>query len=210
MAFEWNDTLINGNELTDPDEWNGLLYRISQLAARQRIYLDASGDGTGASLKVLASAANQHQFLDAMHEADNNVGGVDLWLCNEQTKLYFSSILRRQGLLDTTKDSFDRRVDTFLDAPIVDIGLKADKSTEIITNAETDCSDNASSSVYAVRFGLDEGLTGIQLDALDAYVVTEELDSKPAKRIRVDWANGIAHLGDYCLCRAMGFKMAAS
>jgi hypothetical protein len=210
MAFEWNDTFINGNEVTvDEDEFNGLKYRVGQFPERQRIYTDASGDGTGAALLVLSTAATQHQLLDALHEASHNVGGADAFFMNEKTYLYLSSILRRQSLLDTTQDSFDRAINSFLGAPLIDVGLKADGSTEIITNTETDASGNDATSIYAVKFGLDEGLVGLQLDNLDAYVVTEELDSKPAKRIRIDWANGLATLGDYCICRIMGFEMAA-
>ncbi len=210
MAFEWNDTLINGNEETDADEWNGLKYRVSKLASRQTIKTDASSDGTGASMKVMSSATTQHDWIDYLFSASRRVGGVQAWLMNENTLEKFSSILRRQSLFATTQDSFDREITTFLGAPLIDMGLKSDKSTEIITNAETECNDNAGTSVYAVRYGLDEGLVGIQLNAMDAYVVAEELESKPAKRIRVDWVNGIAHLGDYCICRVQGFKMAAS
>ena len=210
-AYEFNDAFINGSQLTEEDQFNGLAYRVSKMPTRQLIYADASGDGTGASLKVMADSTNQNLFVDAVDEAMAYVeGGADALFMNEKTKRLFSSVLRRLGLFDTSQDQFGREVPVYKGARLVDVGLQADKATENITNTETESSGDDSTSIYAVHFEVGEGLIGIQLEPLDAYVVADELESKPSKRIRIDWHVGLANWGDYSICRLCGFKMAAS
>lgn len=207
VAYEFNDAFINGDQTVDEDELNGLMYRVGKLPARQTVDLGSD------ALKVFANTASENTFMDGLDKAIKRCSGgqCDALFMNETSYLGISSIIRRLGLLDTSKDQFGREIRAYKGIPLIDVGLKADGSTEIITDTE-DPGDggNDASSIYAVHFGTDEGLTGIQLEALDAYVVAEELEAKPVKRVRIDWPVGLANFGDFSIVRLNAFKMAAS
>ena len=218
-AYAFNNAFINGDPLVDPDSFAGLRRRIGvDLPARCTINLATAGD----CLKVFANADNQFTFLDALHEADKVVGGADAFFMNEDTYLRISSLLRRQALLDVTQDQYERTINKFNNGRLVDIGLLADRVTQIITSTE-DPGDggNDSTSLYACRFGKadgsietgDEGLHGIQLEPLQVYdpLSGGEMEAAPAKLLRIDWPVSIAILGDdYCIARVQGFRMRAA
>ena len=213
VAFAFNDWLINGDQSVDPDQVEGVKKRVSNMPARMTINIDLDLDGTGAERPVLGST-HQHVFIDALHEAVYKSRATHL-LMNETTLLGVSQILRRSGLLNTSRDQFDREILSFLNIPMVDVGLKSDKSTEIITNSE-DPGDGGtdSSSIYAVRFDTEDGLHGIELAGMgmDVYDPLRggEMEAGPQILRRIDWPWGLFNLGQYVIARVKGFEMAAS
>lgn len=210
VASEFNYYFVKGSPTVDADGFYGLEYIVDRLDSRQKIVVGTAGTPHDAT----ASTANTHALLDKMHEASSAVGGADLFLCNRKLRLGIASLLRRSGLLTTSKDAFDRKVDEFDGAPIVDAGLKRDQSTEIITETEDpgDGGDDTT-SLYAVKFGLDDGLIGIQLNELLAYWVNGpdgELEDKPAHRLRIDWVCGVAAFGKWSVSRVYNIEPAGS
>lgn len=202
IAFVFNDYFINGDPAVDADGFTGLKKRIDGLPSRQKF---RPGSGTDA-FDPTASSANEHAFIDGLHELDDLVGGADAFFCNRKLRLGVGRVLRRAGLLETSRDQWDRTVYEFNGAQVLDVGLKADKSTEIVTNTEDpgDGGDDTT-SLYAVKFGVgDDALVGIQIEALEAYWVggeDHELESKPVRRLRIDWPVGLAGFGDYYAAR---------
>lgn len=214
MAFKFNDSLINGDHAVDADGFEGLKKRVSNMPARQTIWLDASANGTGASLKVLASEATQQTFLDALHKAIKRVDGASHALCNEDTQLGLGQVLRRLKLNTSLVDAYDHKWDAFSNVPLVDVGLKSDKSTEIITNTEV-VADATATSMYFVRFDTDDGVRVIDLKGGGGPNVYDplnggEMESGPQKLRRIDWPVGLFHKSQYSICRVAGFKMAAA
>lgn len=208
MAFLFNRLFVKGSPTLDPDAFYGLEWRINNsLPARQKFAIGNAGTPFDAT----ASTANQHNFIDALHELNDLVGGASVYLCNRKMRLGVGRVLRRANVLDTTKDQFDRVVYSFHGAPILDAGLLSDKSTEIITDTE-DPGDggNDTTSIYAVKFGEGEGIVGVQLSPLKAYLVTKELESKPAARWRIDWVVGLAGFEDAYAARMYNVEPAAS
>ena len=226
MATKFTLDFINGDHGVDPDGYEGLKKRLTNLPARMTIDLGSD------SLKVLASAATENTFLDAMHDADKRVGGANAWLMNETSYLGFGKVLRRLGLMDTAQDNYERVWDMFKRGKLVDVGLQSDQTTEIITDTE-DPGDagNDSSSIYAVRFGTsdaeadpaniqeqmesgDDGLYCIQLGGTSPTPYDPlnggEQEAIPSKLRRIDWVVGLQQKGSYSICRIKGFKMAAS
>ncbi len=176
--------------------------------------------GAGDSLKVLASAANEHTFLDALHEGIDAVGGrADMIVMNRVTRLAVASVLRRLGLLDVTKDQFDRQVLSFMGAQLVNIGQRADQTTDIISLEEDpgDEGDDAT-SMYVVRTGMadgdqstvgGDGLHGIQKNTLEVYDPLDggEMESKPSFLRRIDWPITVSQLGSRAsIARIYGFR----
>ena len=211
--FVLNNSIINGDHAVDADGFEGLKKRISNMSARQMIWLDANGNGTGASLKVLASEANEQAFLDALHKAIKRVG-VTHFLCNETSVIGLGQVLRRLKLNTTMKDAYDYVWDTFDGKPLVDVGLKGDQSTEIIADTEP-VAANDSSSIYGVRFDTDDGVRLIQMEGGGGPTVYDplggkEMEIQPAYLRRFDWPVGMFHKSKFSIIRIAGFKMAAS
>lgn len=211
VAFAFNDAFINGDQGTTPDSFEGLKKRVSNMPSRMTLDLAVSTD----SLKVTASAANEKLFLDALHTAIKYVDGATHMFCNENTWIKFGSVLRDLGLVYDVATLYDRTWQTFSNVPLIDVGLKADKSTEIITSTE-DPGDggNDATSLYVVRMDGDDGLRGIQLNGMDMKVYDplngNEMEAGPQYLRRIDWAVGLFNLSQYSICRVKGFKMAAS
>lgn len=215
VAFQFNDTFINGDQASNPDSFEGLKKRVAGMPSRQTIDLASAGD----SLKVLASATTEHTFIDAIHQAAKYVDGATHIFTNETTWLGLGKVARRLNLFQTLTDALGHQWNSISSSggmlPFIDVGLKGDKTTEIITNTE-DPGDggNDSTSIYVVRMDTDDGLHGIDLEghSLDVYDPLEggEMESGPQYLRRIDWGVGLFNLSQYVIARIKGFKMAAS
>jgi hypothetical protein len=205
MSFKFNDQFINGDHTVDEDGFEGLKVRINQMPARQKVRASGSTD----ILDPTASAANARRFLDKWEEAYFVAGGgennANVILCNEGVKWGFGRVLRYLGsaasvVTDITKDLFDREYPTYKGARIIDMGLKQDQTTEVITNTEVaeDAGADAT-SVYFVPFNMEQGISGIQVGPLEVRYPTgdSERETKPTKLIRVEWIVGLAGFGSY-------------
>lgn len=210
VASTFNYYWIAGSPVVDADGFYGLEYLVDQLDSRQKIVVGVEGTPHDAT----ASTANTHALLDALHEASDAVGGANAFFCNRPMRLGVASLLRRSGLLDTSRDQFDRKQYEFDGAPIVDVGLKSDQSTEIILDTEDPGDGGAdTTSIYAAKFGVDDGVIGIQINDMDAYWVggeDNELEGSPVRRLRIDWGVGIAAFGKWPVARVYNVKPAGS
>lgn len=215
IALNYNYYLINGDLAVDPDGFEGLKKRVTNAPARYRIFLDSNGNGTGTSLKVLASTANENTFIDSLHDAMLYVRNATHIFMNETTLQGIGKALRRSGLLATTKDMFGRTFYEWDGIKLVDVGLKSDQATEIIPVNSTLSSDANSGEIYVVRMGSDDDdLMPIQLQGTGPEVYDplhgNEMESKPAYLRRIDWATGLFSVSRRNIARISGFKMAAS
>lgn len=200
MAYTFNDKFINGSRVTDPEEFDGLLYRIDNGPASQKITASSASGG----LDVMADAASMNTFLDKLDELIYSIDGhkPDALLMNQRALLKTRSILRRLGLLNQSKDMFGRRIDTYGDIPMYDIGVKADQSTLIITNSEIGSGGGTAhcTSIYAVKFGIGDQLWGIQTYPLDVKDMGL-LNDGVTYRTVVDWPLSLALAGRRSIAR---------
>jgi len=210
MAYKFNDMFINGNPVTNADELVGIRHRlINDLAAAQSI--------SGAALDIspdTASTTWYNQLIDLVEELMSLFvdGKPDALLMNRQTKLRLESALRIAGVLDTTKDNYERKQTTWgAGGPaIIDIGYKGDQSTGIILNTElangTAVTGGVDTSIYAVKFG-EEFLMGFQRKALEA----EDqglLENRTMYRSYIDWDPGIMIVNPRSVARLYGIVAA--
>lgn len=203
MALQFNNYFINGDHATDPDGFEGLKKRISNMPSRQTVRASATTD----VLDPTASAANARRFLDKLEEAmyKANSGDVNVILANEGMVWGFGRALRYlgtagMGLLDMTQDGFGREFMAYKGAPILDMGLLADQTTEVISAAETADDGGAdATSMYFVPFNMEQGIYGIQLGEMEIYDPLDgaEQATKPTRLIRVEWWCGLAGFGSY-------------
>jgi len=207
MSFKFNDYFINGDHAVDPLGIEGLKKRIAGMPARQTVYFAASN---AAALDVTASTANARTFFDSLETMAVRCGdGPKAFLVNEAMYLGLGRAARylqisSGGWLDTTKDTMGRDIVTFKGVPLIDVGFKEDQSTEIITDTETAGDSGAdATSIYAVAFGDQQGVTGIQLSELEAYDPNNggEMSTQPAKQLRIEWWMGLASFGSYGMVR---------
>lgn len=214
--FKFNDAFVNGDQGVDVDSFEGMKKRVSNAPSRMTIDLSP---GAGDSLKVLATTSTEHTFIDAIHQANKFVDGATHIFSNETVYLGLGQVARRLNLFQTLTDAIGRTWNSISSGsnvlPFIDVGLKSDKSTEIITNTE-DPGDggNDSTSIYVVRMDDDEGFHGISLEGheLDVYdpLAGGEMEAGPQMLRRIDWGVGLFNLSQFVICRIKGFKMAAA
>ncbi len=207
IAYKFNDKFINGNPESDPEEFKGLEQRIDDVVADG--YTGQAVDVAGASTTegILNSATSRRNFLNKFDQAVYQITGhsPDFAFMNSNTLLAMRSLLRDEKLLDQTKDMFGRVIDTYGAVKLVDIGVMANQTTEIIAEHEDkggDPNDNEC-SIYFVKFGIGELLWGIQeypLEVEDKGL----LQGSPIYRTEMDWPLGLALASPYAIVRLFG------
>lgn len=207
MAITWNNYFINGDVATDPKGFNGLKKRVATMPARQTIWL---GGSTAAALDPTDSAANARKFINAFNTAWRycNEGKVNAILCNEDFIIGFSRVLALlQGYgnyLDVTRDNYGREEVSYRGVKFIDVGLLHDRTTEILPSNELAGNGSSNSmSFYLVSVNTENGIYGIQKNQFAPYdpLGGSEMESRPAKMMRIDWWNGIASFGRYGIVR---------
>ena len=208
IAYAFNDYFINGNPASDPDQFKGIKARVEDIVAEgySEQFVDCGGTyGAARDAGILYDTANAYNFLNKLDQLMYSIKGhnPDFLLMNKKTLLAVRALLRKERLLDQSKDSFDRMIDVYNGARLVDIGTKADQLTEIIANNEDPqgiYTSDISTSIYAVKFGIGEFLWGIQEYPIE---VTDKglLEAKPVYRTEVDFPLGLAHIDPRCLGR---------
>lgn len=170
--------------------------------------------GASDTLKILADTASEHAFIDKLHELIH-VTGANALLMNEKTYLGIGRVLRRAQLLNTGMDNYGRKWEEFAGCKLVDVGLKGDQSTEIITSTETALDSGAdSTSIYGVRFDGEDGFRIIQAAGSSPTpydpLKGAESPTAPVNMLRIDWVIGLQNVGRYAVGRLYNFTVAAS
>ena len=207
MAYAFNDKFINGIINADyPLEFKGLRARIDDINTEG--YTGQKVDASCGGIGILSSTAASQKFLDKLDALLYAIDGhkPEYLLMNQKCLLAVRSLLRRERLLDNTRDMFDRVIDVYQGTRLIDIGVKADQKTEVITNTETSAGLDGSSehtSIYAVKFGVGEMTWGLQEFPLEVKDMGE-LETKPSFRTRVTWNLGLATVNPRSLGRLYG------
>ncbi len=195
LALAWTKTFIKGSQATDPKEFDGLQTRI---AGNQLVAAGSTANGDALSLAIMDEA------IDA---------------CEEGTHILMSKAMRRKfsaaartatisGDLRWEKDDFGRQVAIYNDLPIVIVD-QDNTGTDILGFNEV-CPGGGTltgTSIYIVSLG-DGKLQGIQGSDPDVRDLGE-LQTKSAKRTRVEWYNGICVYHPKSAVRIYGISNAA-
>lgn len=204
MAFEFNDQFINGDPATD--EFKGISKRVDDINADGYTdqYIDAGSATIGRGM--LYDATDRHYFMDNVAKLIHAISEhrPDGLFMNSKMYLAFEAALRRETVLKQTEDMFGRVINVYQGVSLIDIGIKADQSTQIITNAQTLSGGTDETSIYAVKYGEGEYFWGLQqapLEVIDQGLIT----SSPVYRDLVEWVVGLAVSNPRALARAYGF-----
>jgi hypothetical protein len=177
LAHRWTKAFIKGDSVSEPREFDGLQVRLtgSQL-------ISAGNTAGGSAL----SLAKLDELIDSVDDPTH-------LLMNRTMRRRLSAAARNTtvgGFITYEKDEFGRTVAMYNDLPILLLD-QDNAGSEILPF--TEAADNGgatATSIYCVSFR--EGmLTGIQSSDMDVRDLGE-LETKPAKRTRVEWDCGIA------------------
>lgn len=185
-SFKYQDTFFNGDIGVDPKGFDGLKKRLTGSQV-----LDADTNGMG---PVTAG----HDFFDALDELIAAVpGGPDVLYANSAVIAKIWSSARRLGGAEFMNEELTgKRVRTYNGIPLLDPGQGLG-GTDVLPRTETQGTATDASSVYAVKWGQDEGdqaVTGLTNGGVQVYDLGE-LQEKPAYRTRIEFYTGLAVFG---------------
>ncbi|AIQ13635.1 major capsid protein [Paenibacillus durus] len=192
-AFKFQDTFFNGDVAVDSKSFNGLKKRISgdQLLTAATNGLDISDD------------ANVHIFLEALDALIYQTRGrADALFMDSKTMIKLNSIARKLGFHAQSVDAMGQPVTLYNNVPIFDAGENA-VGAKIIGHGETTGSAVNTTSIYAVKFGANQFLSGLT----NGGVQVEDLgltDSGTAYRTLVEFYCGIAMFDPKSAARLSG------
>ena len=206
LAYEFNDKFVNGSQLSDEDEFDGLKARCNASAmSAQKILSDTSTD------LIDDTQAHALAFLKEMDKLTYAIDGhtPTFLVTNSMGLRTINSALRIADVLDKTKDQFGQLVTMWgTNIPIYDIGVKADQSTLVMAD-ETIAGVAGSDyfSVYAVKVGEGSDFWGIQKHALEVKNVGL-LEDQVTYRTNVNWPVGLALINKRSMARLYGVRHA--
>lgn len=194
-SYKFQDTFFNGDVAVDPKGFDGLKKRLT---GAQVIDADVNGMGP-----VTAG----HDFFDALETLMAAVaGGPDAIYANRALIAKIMSSGRRIGGAEIVREDLTgKRVATWNGVPVLDPGKNPD-GTDILPLTETQGTATNAGSIYAVKFGGDEGdqaVTGLTNGGVQVYDLGE-LQEKPAYRTRVEFYCGLATFGGQSAARLRG------
>lgn len=205
-SYFFTDQFFNGDVAVTPKGFDGIKKRLTGAQV-----IDYGVNGAG----INTDDATRHGFFDALDSLVAAVPG----LTAENGALYTNANViaktksagRRIGGVDMVKnDLTGKREVTWNGIPLLDAGNRPN-GTPVISQAETQGTSTDTTSVYAVRYGEDEGdgaVTGLTNGGVDAYQVNDgkELPDKPAYRTRIEFYCGVATFGGKAAARLRGVR----
>jgi len=183
LAHKFSATFFNGDSAANVLEFDG----VRKLSAGARTM------SKGANGAVLA--------LDHLDELIDMIkpGAPHALFMSKRTRRKLSSLRRASGsVLETSTDSFGRRVLSYDGIPV--------EVDDHIPDTETKGTSNDCSSIYAVQFGFQTGLCGLDNGGIQVQPLGA-LETKDAWRTRIKWYCGLALFRNIALARLEGVRV---
>ncbi len=194
-SFKFQDTFINGDVTVDTKSFDGLKKRLTGAQV-----IDADTNGMG-------PVAGGQDFFDALDALMGAVaGGPDVLYTNRAIQSRILSAGRRLGGVEMVRDDIGgKRAVMWNGVPVLDIGRTA-AGAEIIPMTETQGTAEDAGSIYAVKFGQDEGDQGVTGLTNGGVQVMDlgQLQEKPAYRTRIEFYCGLAVFSGTAAARLRG------
>jgi hypothetical protein len=207
-ARVWTDTFINGNNASDPREWDGL---------KARLVPDSTGskDGTKDDSRLLINSSSSGGAALSLAKLDLAISLVaepTHIICSRKMHTRFVTAARDPALTNNrVTDDYDsqlgRRVTRFGDLPFL-TGYQVSKDSAFLPFDEVASGGGSAvtSSLYVVSIR-EDGVCGIQT-APPAYIPVDT-DRGVYKRDLFEWDNGITIEDFYSALRLSSFTDAA-
>ncbi|BBO73869.1 hypothetical protein DSCW_12860 [Desulfosarcina widdelii] len=153
-ALTFTKNFFKGDNADDPNEFDGLEERLT---GSQKI---AAGDTSGGDTLTL-------DMLDILIDAVQ--GGPDVLFMNKTMRRKVNKLIRAAGqATETVSDVFGRQINAYAGIPIGVIEEDKDGNAILpFTEDNPGGGTAASTSIYAVKFGVAEKVSGLQAGGMD-------------------------------------------
>lgn len=188
LALALTNQYFNGDSAKNPKGFDGLKVRVT---GNQLI--SAGDDGAPLTITML------DELIDAID------GEPSALFCSKAMRREIKKLLQdHNGYSESSFDAFGRPVATYGGVPIRVIE-KDNLGNEILGFNEVQGTANDTSSIYVVKFGAGDAVSGIQNGTMSVRDLGE-LQDKPAYRTRVEWFAGLAVFNARTVARLSGIK----
>ncbi|KOX45280.1 Major structural phage protein [Streptomyces purpurogeneiscleroticus] len=205
-SYRFQDAFFNGDVAGGGDAPNGFDGLRKRLTGAQVI-----AAGTNGIPVVGNGGSDVHAFFDKLDELVAAVPGLNgengAIYANNAIQAKVRSAGRRLGGVEIVREDLTgKRVLTWNGIPVLDPGDTA-AGVRILPQTETQgTAASITSSIYAVKYGQDEGdkgVTGLTNGGVDVRDLGE-LDAKPAYRTRIEFFTGVAVFAGKAAARLTG------
>ncbi|MGG3561658.1 major capsid protein [Neobacillus rhizosphaerae] len=190
LSLEWTRTFFKGDSASNANAFDGLEKRI---AGKQLITAGANG--------ATLTLAMLDELIDAV-EGEPDVLFMSKAMRREVKKLLQAST----HYIENGSDAFGRPVATYGGIPIRVIETDG-AGEEILGFNETMGSANNAGSIYAVKFGADQYVSGLRNGSVNVRDLGE-IDAKPVFRTRIEFYSGVAVFHPRAVARLQGILKA--
>lgn len=193
-ALFFTKNFFKGDVSTNAKGFDGLEIRLT---GDQVLDQGATAGGDALTLAKL------DELIDAV------AGGPDVLFMNKTLRRKVNSLVRAAGqAIETVSDAFGRQLQAYAGVPIAVI--ENDETDTAILDFNEECPGGGSdvgTSVYAVRFGVKEYVSGLQCGTMD--VIDMGLYSGGTSyRTLIEWITGMAVFHPRAAARLRGIKNA--
>ena len=192
-ALYFTKCFFDGDESSAPREFDGLNVRLTG----NQVITDSGGNGANLSESFM------NQLIDAVQ------GRPDALYMGKKCRRQVNNLAKSSTILTVTKDQFGEPIQAYAGIPIYVIEEDNSDNTILAFDETKGSSSGVCASMYAVKFGVDTHLCGLQTEPLEAYDLGE-LDTKPAFRSRIEWLITIAIFHSKSAARLEGITAAVS
>jgi len=170
MARKFEETFVAGSTLADPNSFNG----IANLITNSDQIVEAGANGAALTLAMV------DDLIDRVKG-----GKPDILLMSKRSRRKLKGLLQASAhYVERGESSFGRQVMMY-------DGIPVEVSDYIPDNEEQGSSGEVCSSIYALAFGAQEALCGLQNGGIEVVDVGQ-LETKDATRVRLRWYCGLA------------------
>jgi hypothetical protein len=191
LALAITNQFFNGDQAVDPKGFDGLKKRLTG-----KQVIEAGTDGAPLTITML------DELIDAVE------GEPDVIFCSKAMRREIKKVLQNHnGYSESSYDAFGRPVMTYGGIPIRVV--ETDQAgNEILGFNETQGTANDTASIYAVKFGPEQYVSGLQNGGVSVRDLGE-LNEKPVFRTRIEWYVGMAVFHPRAAARLKGIKKSA-
>lgn len=191
-SLKFSDHFFNGDTAVDAKGFDGLKKRI---VGGQSISAGANGFDVNTS--------PQGDFMDMLDQLAYQVQGkADALFMDSKTLLKIRSVARDLKYFSQTTDAFGKPVTTFDDIPMFAVGDN-NLGNKIIGHSEVNGTATNTTSIYAVKFGSDEFVSGITNGGMQVQDLGL-LQAEPKYRTRIEFFCGLAIFNPKAAARLSG------
>jgi len=188
LALAITNQYFNGDQAVNPKGFDGLKKRLTGSQV-----ISAGTDGATLTQDML------DELIDAVE------GTPDALFVSKAMRRELNKLLRASNhYVENGTDAFGRPVSTYYGVPVRVI--ETDQAgNEILGFNETQGTANDTGSIYAVKFGAEQYVSGLQNGGVSVRDLGE-LSEKPVFRTRIEWYAGMAVFHPKAAARLKGVK----